>query len=114
MDEYIYESDVISNNDIEFTIDADESNAPDQLAIKSNLHSFVASSEQDLHHTLSAAPKHAKLTTCSMIMRVDCGSNAMLVISPSSLHNVMKTTNEVGNTGEAQLKQLMKEICTRY
>ena len=33
-----------------------------------------------------------------MIMRVDGGSNVMLVASPSFLHNVAQTTNEVGNT----------------
>ena len=30
---------------------------------------------------------------------VDEGSNVILVTSPSLLHNVIKTTNEVGNTG---------------
>ena len=46
LDEHVCTSDAISNNDIDFTIDVDESNDHDQLATKSNLHSFVASSEQ--------------------------------------------------------------------
>ena len=61
-------------------------------------------SEQNSYLTLSTAPKHEKLTTSSIITRVDGGSNVTLVTSPSLLHNVMQTTNEIGNTGGGTAK----------
>ena len=39
------------------------------------------------------------MNCASIMMHVDVGSNVILVTSPSLLHNVIKTTNKVSNTG---------------
>ena len=81
-----------------FTGSSTESITPDQHAIKSDLQSFVASSEKASCHTLSAASKHKNVTTSSMIMHVYGGSNLILVTFTSFLNTVAQTKNEMGNT----------------
>ena len=76
----------------------------EQCSKKSNLYLLVASSEQASYCALSDMPKSEKLTMSSMMMRVDCGSNVMLVTSPSLLHDVVQTSNWIGSTGGGTAK----------
>ena len=49
-------------------------------------------------------PKYEKLTTSSIKMRVDSGSNFIIVAHPSLIHNVTQTSNKAGNTGGGTAK----------
>ena len=51
-------------------------------------------------------PKSENLTTSSIIMQVDSGSNITLVASLSLFHNSMKISNKAGSTGEVTAKTI--------
>ena len=104
--ENVYENDNVSKVDEAFGLAPTISEASE--CNQSNHYSIVASSSQALLFSISDAHSSSSLEPKSIMMHADGGSNVILVGSPSFPHNVIKTTNEVGNTvgGTASTTQI--------